>query len=204
MISIIQGTMWSGKTTVLLNEIRKQEDRNRVIVIDCCNSRNTDRDLHVAIKGFEDPITVYQLRKDKWVDGAFKQYIRVFRPTLVVIDEFHLAQVFGKEKEILDIIELSNNFGSDIIIGGLKYDCFSNYSTFPIWDTLLARIVESKIEFNVSWLKSLLPCYLCGAIENVIYTKCLIDPNRLEDRVGDQYRNVCINCIDRKTSSVTQ
>lgn len=168
--TIIVGTMRSGKTYKMRELSKGYRD---VYVYDPANSRNSDRDLANMGVG----TLVYNLREflKRAHDPA----------TCLLVDEVHLFEVFHRQGEVEDIML---HTPVDTYLSGLLLDCYNGYRIFPIWGTVMGLATE------VIYMKSRVPCKLCGKLDNVIYTCPDVQDG---PRVGDAYYNVCYDCITR-------
>ena len=190
MIIIVQGAMWAGKTTEL---VQLANSSPKPLGIDCCNSRGTKRELSNLISSF--PFTKETKSEE------FEIFVDKFKPTLVLIDEFHLAQVFGKEKEIFEIIALCVLRGVDIAVCGLLFDFYNDYKPFEIWHELDMFIEQQEIQAIHKWKKSLIPCASCGTNSDVVLTRRRPEGDS-NNRVGDDYENVCVCCGIRNLARI--
>ena len=169
--------MWAGKTTELAKYIRSAYNP---IAFDCCNTRNTNRDLHniTTTTSLSNIVNYKELRHD-----------------VVVFDEVHLADVFGHKEEIMNHLNnlLSEMEQSTVVLCGLLYDYFKQYEWFDIWHEIehaYAKYIDRRI-----WLQSRIPCCSCNRIDSsVIYTKKLDNVQSIDSRVGDNYSNICMLC----------
>lgn len=173
MISILQGSMWSGKTTMLKQLLNKAKTS---IVFDCCNKRQSDRDLSTAYK-------VANLKEQQDYKGI----------DLVVFDEVHLTCVFDRKELFMEQLYNANKEARFVVLSGLLYDCYDDYEYFPIWNMIEEQ--HKKDIIDTVWLPSLLPCAGCGRKDStVIYTRPTQKFNELFERVGDHYENICMKC----------
>ena len=185
------GTMYAGKTSILIEEARNFK---RVYLCDAKNTRNSSRDLIFAIKqdeksnGFGRELIVIEPKELVNVEANDRQ-------SVVLIDEVHLYT----EQELLPYLSILMNMTrpktldeinkkTSVFMAGLWLDFYSTpaYQVFPIWERVLPFIQY------VQYLPSLNPCKLCGSNDEVNYTA----PISIQtSKVGDHYMNLCVNCV---------
>ena len=181
--------MWAGKTTYLEKQICI--NKGKILAVDCCNKRNSPRDLSNIICGrYRDKAYSFP---QLYILEEYKRAVDMLNPTLIIFDEFHLAQVFGVDNIILSFMEETKKV--DTIVCGLKYDYFNNFKEFDIWSKL---VPDKSI-----WLDSFNSCVKCKKKDkSVIYTVKLDDSTSLDSRVGDNYGNICIECKEKYYSKI--
>jgi len=161
------GPMWSRKTFKILSEIRDKD----YAIIDCVNSRNSDRDLNNLAD-----------RNRIFSDIKYVPFI----PETIVIDEVHLYQVLNKEELIFSLLERD----CDFILAGIYFDGYQNNRPFEIWNKIFPHMDE------IFFLKSRVACGQCGSLKNVFYTKPKVIDAVETEKIGDHYINVCSACVE--------
>lgn len=184
MLVYISGPMFSGKTTYLYKEILYSLSRGHsTVVLDPCNTRNSDRDL------------ICKLKANKQVSVSLNLQILSEPPDIntrlidsCFIDEWQLFTLQNNKsryKKFLDFLLELKYDGKDVCCAGLMFDCYSNFNIFPVVQDILAICDAVKM------LPARNCCHICGGIENVTYTEPTENNTNI---IGDSYYNICFSC----------
>ena len=179
MIEVITGSMFSGKTSELIRQIRVVRRGGKQAIIfkpeiddryskDCVVTHDKDEEKSVSVKNACEILK--HLPKEKVVVG---------------IDE---AQFF--DSSLLNVLKELNKQGYRIIAAGLDMDY--NQEPFGIMPTLLA------IASEVTKLKAI--CSICGE-PNAMYSIRNTDEKETILVGADQYKAVCVNCLNKATKN---
>lgn len=175
MIEVITGSMFSGKTSELIRQIRVVRRGGKQAIIfkpeidnryskDCVVTHDKDEEKSISVKNACEILK--HLPKDKVVIG---------------VDE---AQFF--DNSLVDVLQELSKQGYRIIVAGLDMDY--NQKPFGIMPTLLA------IASEVTKLKAI--CSICGE-PNAMYSVRKTDETETVLVGAEQYRAVCSKCLNK-------
>lgn len=179
MIEVITGSMFSGKTSELIRQIRVVRRGGKQAIIfkpeidnryseDCVVTHDKDEEKSTSVKNaFE---ILKHLPKEKIVVG---------------IDE---VQFF--DSSLLNVLKELNKQGYRIIVAGLDMDY--NQEPFGIMPALLA------IASEVTKLKAI--CSVCGE-PTAMYSIRKTDEKETVLVGAEQYRAICENCLNKTTKN---
>lgn len=173
MIKVYTGTMFSGKSTRLIEEYNKIEDKNKIM---CFKPSKDDREFGV----------IRARNVNKVISSIV---IKKFEDILEHIDD-NIEYIFIDEVQFVkgnfEVLTELSLIGFTIYIAGLKQT--SDLTPFGIMPYVLAIADEIEILHT--------NCE-CGEIAR--YTDCTTDKNN-DILIGDKekYRPVCENCYVRK------